>query len=109
MNIKPTELHVALPKIMEHAVANLNQQSVQKNVSEQEQLVANMAQKSEETLQKSNAVDQPAGAMVQDGGKQGQQESSGKRKKKNQQEQEPDRNAVKASHPYKGKHIDFKA
>jgi hypothetical protein len=109
MNIRPTDLHVALPKIMESTLNQMNQQPAQRQVMEQEQIVTNMQNQTEDSMQKSTGVDQAMGETIQDGQPRRENHASAKKRKKNKQDESEQAAKPQAADPFKGKHIDFKA
>jgi hypothetical protein len=108
MNIKPTDMHVALPKIMEPALNQMNQQPNQKQIMEQQQITNSMQNQTEDSLKKSNAVEETLGETIQDGQPRREQGmNSRNRKRKKEEDEKPA--TPQAADPFKGKHIDFKA
>lgn len=110
MNLKPVDMGVALPKIVDMSHPSLIPQANQRINAEQDQLAMNQQKLDEKNMHRSTEVESATGETIR-GDQEGQsknQNRNSKRKKANQDPAAQQQNAV-VQDPYKGKHIDFKA
>lgn len=104
MSLKAVELQIAIPRSRD--MGTEQQQHMQKPVQDQAKLSEHLNKLHELERQRSNKVDQSIEVEHrEDPSANEQQEQDHSRKKKKQQKDSKE--ADKAQHPYKGRHIDF--
>lgn len=104
MGINPLNLQLSVPRTPE--LSGIQQQAMQRPVTEQTMLETNALKQADEQLKTANLVDETDKALIRD--KENSNPQGNKKKKQQEQHKNSEGNADETQHPFKGHKFDIR-